>query len=370
MKTTTPAVPALREVEQNHWDRFGWIMAVVWMFFLAYPLMALLNSSAAVEWIVVGWIALGLFALLYIVGFVRGVRGEGGLGRPPVRGQWATFVVLIACALVSVPAEGGQALSFLPFIMSFASYGLNRIAHWTTFACSVIITGSFLLFAADGLRYLTIFAIVLLLGLVNTVTTWLIVRSAQAERLGRELAVSEGRETVARDVHDLIGHSLTVVRLKAQLARRLIDSDPEQAKQELAAIESLAAEAIAGVRSTVAGARASSFEEQLDASIDVLRSAGIRTRVDGQVEALSPAQGLTASWILREATTNILRHADASEVTVRIGPGALSVRDDGRGSGEHEGNGVRGMRERAAAAGASFTISAGQDRGTRVEVSW
>jgi two-component system sensor histidine kinase DesK len=92
--------------------------------------------------------------------------------------------------------------------------------------------------------------------------------------------------------------------------------------------------------------------------------------VDGDPGALSPAQGLTASWILREATTNILRHAGASAVTVTVGPGMLAVEDDGRGSGEREGNGVRGMRERAAAAGARFELGRPAGGGTRVEVTW
>ncbi|QMU97538.1 sensor histidine kinase [Microbacterium esteraromaticum] len=368
--TSTTAAASPRRVQASHWDRYGWLMAVVWMCFLIYPLLALLESSAPVGWIVAGWGALALFAVLYVVGFVRGLRGEGGLGRPPVRGQWTIFAALVVCAVVSVPAEGGQALSFLPFIMSFASYALTRIAHWATFAGAVIIVGLYAVLAENGPGYVTILAIVVLVGIVNTVSTWLIVRSGEAEQLGLELAMSEGREHVARDVHDLIGHSLTVVSLKAQLARRLIDTDPEQARRELAEIESLAAEAIAGVRSTVAGTRASSFDEQLAASGEVLRSAGIRTLVEGDATALSPAQGLTASWILREATTNILRHSEASTVTVLIGPGSLSVHDDGLGPGEGEGNGVRGMRERAAAAGARFTIAPAAERGTRVEVAW
>lgn len=161
------------------------------------------------------------------------------------------------------------------------------------------------------MSYLSILAIVALLGVVNTVSTWLILRSAEAERLGLELATSEGREAVARDVHDLIGHSLTVVGLKAQLVRRLMDSDPERAKAELADIERLTAEAIAGVRSTVAGARVTTLVEQLASSRDSFRAADIEMQVEGEPSALSPVQAITASWILREATTNTLRHARA-----------------------------------------------------------
>jgi two-component system sensor histidine kinase DesK len=364
-------------VGKDPWARFGWLMAVIWLVFLVYPVLALLRSEAPLAWIVVGWIALVVFVVLYVAGFLHGMRGGGGLGRPPSVRQWVTFVALIACALISVPAEGGSALSFLPFIMSFASYGLTRAWHWITTIAAVAVTALCVFLLPGGLTYLSVLAIVGLLGVVNTVSTWLIIRSAEAEELGLELATSEGREAVARDVHDLIGHSLTVVGLKAQLVRRLMDSDPERAKAELADIERLTAEAIAGVRSSVAGARATTLVEQLASSRDSLRAADIDLRVDGDPAALSPVQAITAGWILREATTNALRHSEARTVRVLLAPGRLVVEDDGigmrEGAGDGAGNGIRGMRERAAAAGAGFDIVAAREAGgsgTRVEVTW
>lgn len=365
---------ARSETGKDPWARFGWLMAVVWLVFLIYPVLALLASAAPPAWVVTGWVALVAFIVLYVTGFMHGMRGGGGLGRTPSRRQWITFAALIACALVTIPAVGGSALSFLPFIMSFASYGLTRAWHWITTIAALVVAAGCVFLIPDNLSYLSVLAIVALLGVVNTVSTWLIVRSAEAERLGRELATSEGREAVARDVHDLIGHSLTVVGLKAQLVRRLMDSDPERAKAELADIERLTAEAIAGVRQTVAGARVTTLVEQLASTEDSLRAADIALVVDGTPDALSPVQAITASWILREATTNTLRHSGAAAVRVRIAPGVLTVEDDGVGpaseTGHREGNGIRGMRERAAAAGAGFTVRPGEAAGTRVEVTW
>jgi len=359
---------------KDPWARFGWLMAVVWLVFLIYPVLALLASAAPPAWVVTGWVALVAFIVLYVTGFMHGMRGGGGLGRTPSRRQWITFAALIVCALATIPAVGGSALSFLPFIMSFASYGLTRAWHWITTIAALVVAAGCVFLIPDNLSYLSVLAIVALLGVVNTVSTWLIVRSAEAERLGRELATSEGREAVARDVHDLIGHSLTVVGLKAQLVRRLMDSDPERAKAELADIERLTAEAIAGVRQTVAGARATTLVEQLASTEDSLRAADIALVVDGTPDALSPVQAITASWILREATTNTLRHSGAAAVRVRIAPGVLTVEDDGVGpasaTGHREGNGIRGMRERAAAAGAGFAVRPGEAAGTRVEVTW
>lgn len=355
---------------KDPWARFGWLMAVVWLVFLIYPVLALLASAAPPAWVVTGWVALIAFIVLYVTGFLHGMRGGGGLGRTPSRRQWITFAALIACALVTIPAVGGSALSFLPFIMSFASYGLTRAWHWITTIAALVVAAGCVFLIPDNLSYLSVLAIVTLLGVVNTVSTWLIVRSAEAEQLGRELATSEGREAVARDVHDLIGHSLTVVGLKAQLARRLMDSDPERAKVELADIERLTAEAIAGVRSTVAGARATTLVEQLASAQDALRAADIEMQLEGDPRSLSPVQALTASWILREATTNTLRHARARTVRVRVAPGLLVVEDDGIGVQAAEGNGIRSMRERAAAAGAGFALGRVGASGTRVEVSW
>lgn len=353
------------------WERFGWVMAAVWLVFLMYPLLALLRSEAAQEWVVTGWIALGAFVVVYVAGFMNGMSfGGGGLTRPPKPIQWVAFGAMIVCAALTVPAVGGSSLSFLPFIMSFASYGLTRMAHWITIAVSIVITAAVVFLTPTGAAYLTVLAIIALLGVVNTVSTTLIIRSAEAERVGLELATSEGREAVARDVHDLVGHSLTVVSLKAQLVRRLIDSDPERAKAELADIEALTTEAIAGVRATVAGVRSAALIEQLASCRDALHSADVTMQVVGDAAALSPAQSLTASWILREATTNVLRHAGAGTVTVRIAPGTFSVADDGRGFTGAEGNGVRGMRERATTGGATLAVSAGEGGGTSVEVTW
>jgi two-component system sensor histidine kinase DesK len=346
-------------------------MAALWLVFLVYPLMTLLRSDAAQIWITTGWIGLGAFVVIYVAGFMNGMSfSGGGLTTRPKPIQWAAFAGLIVCAALAVPSVRGTALSFLPFIMSFASYGLTRLAHWLTLVASVTVTAMVVFLTPEGVAYLSLLAIIALLGAVNTVSTSLIIRSAQAEQLGLELATSEGREAVARDVHDLVGHSLTVVSLKAQLVRRLIDSDPERAKAELADIESLTSEAIAGVRATVAGVRSAALVEQLASCRDALRSADVEMRVEGDTGALSPAQSLTASWILREATTNVLRHASADTVTVRIAPGSFTVIDDGAGYTGSEGSGVRGMRERATTGGAMLTVRRGETGGTHVEVTW
>lgn len=352
------------------WARFGWLMAAVWLVFLYYPVRALLRSDADWGWIAVAWVAMAAFVVLYLAGFIHGLRGGGGLGQRPSRRQWVTFGALFVCALLTIPAAGDSALSFLPFIMSFASYGLTRLSHWLTFAAATGIVLAAILLLPNGGSNLSLLIIVLLLGVVNTLSTWAIMRSNAAEKVRNKLAQSEGREAVARDVHDLIGHSLTVVQLKAQLASRLIEVDPARAKAELADIAALTTEAIAGVRSTVAGVRAAPLADELRSCGDSLAAADVTLRVEGDANVLSPVQALVATWVLREATTNVLRHAAASSVTVRLAPGMLRIDDDGSGTQGREGNGIHGMRERATASGAVLSVGSRAAGGTRVEVTW
>lgn len=356
--------------EKGPWERYGWIMAAVWMVFLYFPVRALLDSPAGPGLRALGWAAIAGFAAAYLLGFVFGMRAGW---RRPSRRVRLLFGIAVAAALLTAPALGWDALSFLPFLMAYASYGLGALAHWTMTAVGIalVLLDAALVLAQGGQPSWFLMGIVLMMAAVNTINTWLIDRSVTADELRMELATSEERESIARDVHDLVGHLLTVVKLKAELAERLVDRDPAAARAELAEISRLAGEAIAGVRGTVTGLRSQGLAEQLRASAAALGSAGIEVEVRGEPSALSPAQSLPASWILREATTNVLRHAQAGRVRIGIEPGTIVIEDDGAGVGRaRAGNGLRGMAERAAAAGAVLGVEPGERGGTRVRLTW
>lgn len=363
MTTEAAATPA----HTGPWERWGWLMAVVWMVFLVYPVLALLASDAAPGWVVLGWAGLVAFATVYVIGFVIGMRSSWGRPRPIVR---TLFWVQIACALATIPAIETNALSFLPYLMSYASYGLRGAWHWVTTLAGIAIAAGTIIATGRFGDHFQILVIVLLIAVVNTVNTWLIGRSVDADKVRMDLATSEERTSIARDVHDLLGHTLTAVKLKAELAERLVDHDPARAKAELAQIVHLTGEAIAGVRSTVTGIRSVALAEQVDASTVALESAGLHVDVEGDAAALSPAQALPAGWIVRESTTNILRHAKARRVRITMAPGVVAIEDDGRGARGPAGNGLRGMAERAAAAGAVLAVEDAPTGGTRVSVTW
>ncbi len=366
----------------NAWARYGWLMGAIWLVFLYFPITALVQSAAPTWALVLGWLSTFTFAASYLTGFIVGLRSPHGRERPVT--LWL-YAAAIGSAALTIPSIGWAVTSFTPFLMSYASYLLTAKAHWiaNTAGPALIVFEVATAQTRGANEPWPLLWITMMIAAVNTINSWLIARSSAADALRVELATSEGREAVARDVHDLLGHSLTVVKLKAELASRLLERDPAAARAELDEIVRLAAEAIEGVRGTVTGVRREGLAEQLTATTDAFATAGITLDVRGSASSLSPAQAIPAAWILREATTNILRHANASHAVVAFNPGTISVFDNGRGyraaaapdtgtaHGSHSaGNGIRGMRERAAAAGAELEIVGTPGTGTKVSLTW
>ena len=168
-----------------------------------------------------------------------------------------------------------------------------------------------------------------------------------------DLAVGEERLRIARDLHDLLGQSLSIVALKSDLADRLVDSDPAAAHAELADVRRCSRQALAEMRAAVHGYRRLAFSEALGSAHAALSAAGIELRVDGTPQELPDEVETVLAWALREATTNVLRHsgAHACEVTVETGDEevALQVDDDGAAapSASDRGTGLAGLAERA-----------------------
>jgi two-component system sensor histidine kinase DesK len=178
---------------------------------------------------------------------------------------------------------------------------------------------------------------------------------AQAREQLVDLAVSRERERVARDVHDILGHSLTVITVKAELAGRLLEAVPgtERARSELADAERLAREALADVRATVSGLREISLTGELVSARRALEAAGIAADLPTAVDVVPARHRELFAWALREGVTNVVRHSGASRCGVRLTADCVEVRDDGRGPGaDGGGSGLAGLRTRAAAAGA------------------
>ncbi len=183
----------------------------------------------------------------------------------------------------------------------------------------------------------------------------------------RRLATTAERERIGRDLHDLLGHTLSLITLKLELARKLYDRDDARARQEIGEAEAIAREALAQVRSAVTGIRASDLAGELASARLLLECQQVHLHYT--VPPPMPVEverGL--ALVLREAATNIVRHAQATQARVEFMQEGrqlvMQIRDDGRGGLQAEGNGMCGMRERVAALGGQLQVQSGKGEGT------
>ncbi len=196
----------------------------------------------------------------------------------------------------------------------------------------------------------------------------------------KRLAALAERERIGRDLHDLLGHTLSLVVLKSELAGKLLDRDATAARQQIREVETVARHALAEVRQAVSGIRQSGLLAEIAACRLALLSADIELvlqmaplPISGEVEAV-------LAFSLREATTNVLRHAGATRVDIELGSELgselgeegdvlrLQITDNGRGGSIEPGNGLHGMRERLASINAQLEIEHPKNRGTRLSI--
>jgi two-component system, NarL family, sensor histidine kinase DesK len=165
------------------------------------------------------------------------------------------------------------------------------------------------------------------------------------------LAAEGERNRIARDLHDLLGHSLTTITIKAGLARRLSATDPARAAVEIAEVEDIARRSLTDVRAAVSGYREMSLAGELATAGEVLRAAGIEAALPRSVEHVDEGRRALFGWVVREGVTNVVRHARATTCTITVGPDWIEVADDGRSTGAVPGNGLTGLGERVDAVG-------------------
>ena len=188
----------------------------------------------------------------------------------------------------------------------------------------------------------------------------------------RRLAATAERERIGRDLHDLLGHTLSLITLKLELSRKLLDRDTEAARREIEETEKVARHALAEVRSAVTGIRATDIAAELASARLLLESSQIRFDYDRPPADLPGDIERGLSLILREAVTNIARHAGASSARIEMvrerGSMCMLISDNGRGGIDQDGNGLCGMRERIRVLGGTLTIESSRGQGTRLRV--
>ncbi|KXK60285.1 histidine kinase [Micromonospora rosaria] len=297
---------------------------------------------------------------------------------PVWRRRW--HLALLATAVLSVPAVGPVAagswptwawlgaslVGLAPVLVRWPVAVVAGAAAVATSAALAGVTGG-----SIGLHLAVTGGVGLGAALVNALQLWfwdLLVEARQGQEARARLAAAQERLRFARDVHDLLGHDLTVIALKAELAARLATVDAGRAGREAAQVQHLAVSALQRVRAAVHGYRAVDLAEQLTAVADVLRSCGVRCTVVAPADPLPPEPAALLAAVLREASTNILRHSRAGwcriEITRPEGAATMTVSNDGAGAGrspDGHSHGLRGLTDRLAPAGGTLRTRCGDD---------
>lgn len=347
------------------WTRWSWLMGAIWLVFLVFPVEALVVSPDSLTVRAAGLAAVGIFAGVYVSGLVaRKAQGSWW--------NWGVLTLMVLLSAFVIAAVGSDGLGMLIYVMSFSMLAMGVR---TAVAVFVAVAAAMMAVSASRGDLGQTWFLVIILTLVAAALLIVRVLDHRGESfraLRDEVALVAERERVARDVHDVLGHSLTVVTAKAELAERLVDLDPARAKQELAEIRSLTRESLSEIRATVSGLRIARLGEELESARTALHAAGIVAHVEDGAATVDPRYRLTMAWVLREAVTNVVRHSGASSCDVRLATASLCVLDDGVGrGGATQGNGLLGIGERVRVAGGQVRVSdnpAGS--GTLVEVSW
>jgi two-component system sensor histidine kinase DesK len=187
------------------------------------------------------------------------------------------------------------------------------------------------------------------------------------------LATLAERERIGRDLHDLLGHTLSVVALKSELARKLIDRDIDAARTEIAEVERVARDSLSQVRNAVSGIRCTALAAELVATTALLEAQGLKVKCETENVKLPHDRETVLALSLREAATNVRRHSRASAVTIRLRKESaaviMEVADDGHGGRIVPGNGLNGMRERLGTVGGSLTLWPNPEGGTLLRAS-
>src|SRR5580693_3351833 len=344
---------------EHGWAPFVWL--VYSGFFFVQPIM---DHVGRKQWLLdlLGFsVFLLLYAGLFLLQHPRGLLHIAGM---------------VALGMIFIPWNGGAstffifAAAFTPFVMETQT---KAIAGMLTIVAIAATEGWRLHLSRWELFYSAVFPLVvgggnLFFAERNRMNRKLRKADEEIEHLAK---VAE-RERIARDLHDVLGHTLSVITLKSELAGKLIDHDPERAKAEMADVEQTSRAALADVRSTIRGYRAHSLEAELKQARATLETAGVIVRAESEEVRLTPAQESVVALVVREAVTNVVRHARAHNCYLRLipvnGNCRIEIQDDGRGGGAVEGNGLRGMRERIEALGG--TLERENSAGTRLSIEF
>ncbi|MFE9446968.1 sensor histidine kinase [Streptomyces sp. NPDC006739] len=344
-----------------------WVLP--WLVFLGSPVDDLVSGHHTTSTTVAGWVGLVAFVGTYLAVVFR------SMGRP-FSGRLLAALVAVLWVLAVVLAFGLGSSWLGLFVYVSVTCGVTlplRAAYWT-----IPLTTAAMMLAGWRDHDLNdawgLFLVVLLVGYSMSGVRQLVrttVELRKARATVAQLAANEERLRLARDLHDLLGHSLSLITLKSELAGRMLPGHPDKAAQQVADIEQVSRQALVDVREAVTGYRRPRLAAELAGSQVALAAAGVTAQVPAEPDLTGVPEDRESAlaWALREAITNVVRHSGAQRCVVELvhrqtldGPVLeLSVEDNGSGgSGTGPGNGLTGLTERLEKAGG--TLEAGRVR--------
>jgi two-component system sensor histidine kinase DesK len=295
----------------------------------------------------------------------------------PPRGFWPYYALLAALFLAELPfaRAAGFVLCIFLTVLTVGRLGIRSAPIVAGFALAALLVPvaipSWHVSLRESFDDVTPIGIPIAGLLVFVVLE--VMRGNQALAAARaevaRLAAENERIRIARDLHDLLGHSLTTITVKAGLARRLGAADPARAVEQIAEVEELSRQALADVRGAVSGYRDVTLAGELARGRELLRASGVAADLPTATDVVDPADQELLGWAVREGLTNVVRHARASACAVRLSRYSVEITDDGVGSAAPPGNGLRGLRERVLAAGGSIDAGPLEPSGWRLRVS-
>ncbi|MGW1049839.1 sensor histidine kinase [Streptomyces sp. NPDC001118] len=340
----------------------------VWLIFLSSPISDLTSGRHTTGATVAGALGLAAFVGVYLSLVFR------RMGRPFSPRLTVSMITILGVLAPALAYSLGSAWLGLFVYLSVACGATLpvRAAYW-----AIPVSGAAMYLVglhssekeARGLLFLVVMIGFSMVGVGQLVRTTIELRKARATVA--HLAANEERLRLARDLHDLLGHSLSLITLKSELAGRMLPDQPEKAAQQVADIEQVSRQALVDVREAVSGYRRPRLAAELAGTQVALTAAGVTADVPAWPDLTGvPEESESAlAWALREAVTNVVRHSGADKCLIRLthrqtldGPMLeLCVEDNGSGgSGKGPGNGLTGLTERLEKAGG--TLEAGRVR--------
>ncbi|MEU6101843.1 sensor histidine kinase [Streptomyces flaveolus] len=352
------------------------LWAGIWLVYLSAPVGDLLHGGHAAGVRILGWIGLVAFVVWYMLLLFRTGRGDR------INLVLGSLAVLAAQSTLLAVTLGREWLVLFVYVAIASGAALPlRLARWTIPGASALLT-AVALAVPGGTSFIAALLLPALLGGFAMTGVRELIRTTLALREARatvaQLAANEERLRLARDLHDLLGHSLSLITLKSELAGRMLPAHPDKAAQQVADIEQVSRQALIDVREAVTGYRRARLATELAGAKVALTAAGVVAELPAEPDLTGvPEESETAlAWALREAVTNVVRHSGARRCVVELLgrqtlDGAvleLSVEDNGSGgpaAANAPGNGLTGLAERLEKAGGTLEVG-GSHRGFRL----